>query len=40
MQKTGQCFHRDESEKLWLAESFVDEYEYVSTQDTEVFEEE
>lgn len=39
MDKTGECFHRDESDKLWLAESFVDETDYVTTQDTEILEE-
>ena len=32
MEKTGECYYRDEEGRLWLAESFVDETGKVITQ--------
>ena len=36
MVKTGECFFRDESGALWLAESFISEDGTVTTQQIEV----
>lgn len=38
--KTGECYFRDEEEKLWLAESFQDEIGLTWTVNTLVLEEE
>ena len=34
MEKTGECYYRDENGALWLAESFVDKKGVVTTRDT------
>lgn len=39
MIKTGECYYRDENDKLWLAESYIDEGGFVTTQSVEVPEE-
>lgn len=36
MTKTGECYFRDEEGVLWLAESFVDEDGYVTTQHIQI----
>jgi hypothetical protein len=33
MTKTGECYYRDEDGSLWLAVSYVDEKNFVTTQD-------
>lgn len=32
--KTGECYFRDEEGQLWLAESFEDENQFVTTVNT------
>lgn len=36
MRKTGECYFRDEFGNLWIAESFVDNNDYVTTQQTQL----